>query len=74
MKISQLLHAMDKDEFIIIGDYDKPINEMTLYEGTVSGIARDNPISKMRVQSICADEDTILVLATRPTEKGGERE
>lgn len=73
MKISQLLHAMDKDDLIVIDDYDEPITKMTLYEGTVRGIVRDNPINKMHIESICAENDTILVLATHPTKKGGEQ-
>lgn len=70
MRVSQLLHNMDKNDLIVIDDYDKPIDKMTLYKGNVRGIKRDNPINKMHIESICADNDTILVLATHPTEKG----
>ena len=70
MRVSQLLHTMDKDDLIIIDDYNAPIDKMTLYKGTVRGIVRDNPINKMHVESICAANDTILVLATHPAEKG----
>ena len=72
MKVSQLLHAMDKDDLIVIDDFDAPIDNMTIYLGTVRGITRDNPINKMHIESICADNDTILVLATNPRSKGGE--
>lgn len=72
MKVSQLLHVMGRDEFIVIDDYDKPINEMTLYRGTVRGIKKDNPINKMHVESVRADDNIILVLAINPQKKGGE--
>lgn len=71
MKVSQLLHAMDKDDLIVIDDYDKPIDKMTLYKGNVRGIKRDNPINKMHIMSVCADDDTILVLAVKQKLKGG---
>lgn len=69
MRVSQLIHAMDKDELIVIDDYDAPINKMTIYRGTVRGIKRDDPINKMHVHSICADNDTILVLAAKQRER-----
>lgn len=74
MRVSQLLHAMDKEEYIEIGDYDEPIEKMTLYRGTVRGIKKDNPINKMHILRICAYDYTILVLAQNPKEKGGENE
>lgn len=40
MKVSQLLHAMDKDDFIMIDDFDAHIDNMTIYIGTVRGITR----------------------------------
>jgi arginine repressor len=67
MKVSQLLHVMDKDDEIVIDDYDAPIVKMRLYKGKVKGIKRDDQINKMHVASICADDDTILVLATEQT-------
>lgn len=72
MRVSQLLHAMDKGEYISIDDYDAPITECNLYRGIVRGISKDNPINRMHVKSICADNDTILVLAVKQREKGGE--
>lgn len=69
MKASQLLHAMDKDDMIVIDDYNAPIDNMTIYEGTVRGIKRDNPINQMHVSSICAKDDTILVLVEKARER-----
>jgi hypothetical protein len=71
MRVSQILHAMDKDELIVINDYNEPIDKMTLYHGTVRGIKRDDPINKMHILNVCADDDTILVLVQKPEMKGG---
>lgn len=62
MRVSQITHAMDKDDEIVIDAYDAPIDRMTLYRGSVRGIKKDDPINKMHVSSICADNDTILLL------------
>lgn len=62
MKVSQLIHAMDRDDSIVIDDFDAPIDKMNLYSGTVRGIYKDNPINKMHIESICAVDDVILVL------------
>ncbi len=70
MRVSQLIHAMDKNDIIVIDDYDAPIDKMTIYQGTVRGIKRDNPVNQMHVSSICAKDDTILVLAENPRKKG----
>lgn len=70
MKVSQLLHAMDKDDEIIIDDGNKRISNMTLYKGTVRGIKRDDPINRMHVMSIHAADDVIFVLAEESKTKG----
>lgn len=72
MRVSQLIHAMDKDDLIIICDYNAPIDKMTLYKGTVRGIKRDNPINRMHIECVCADNDKISLLVVEPKEKGGE--
>ena len=72
MRVSQLIHAMDKDDMIVIDDYNAPIDNMTIYQGTVRGIKRDNPINQMHVSNISVIDDTILVLAEK-TSKGGEQ-
>lgn len=69
MRVSQLIHAMDKDDMIVIDDYNTPIDNMTVYEGTVRGIKRDNPINQMYVLNICAKNDTILVVAEKARER-----
>lgn len=62
MKVSQLLHAMDKDEEIIIEDESKPINQTTVYQGDVRGIKRDDPINRMHVNRVIACDNVMVVL------------
>ncbi len=69
MRVSQLLHAMCKDDIIEIDDYDLPIYQNTIYRGTVRGIERDNPINKMHIKNLCFINDKICVLAQKPKEK-----
>ena len=62
MRVSQLIHAMDKDEKIIINDESKPINRMELYVGSVRGIKRDDPINELHVNSVFACDNIMVVL------------
>ena len=62
MKVSQLIHAMDKDEKIIISDESKPVNRMELYVGSVRGIKRDDPINGLHVNSVFACDNIMVVL------------
>lgn len=71
MRVSQLLKVMDKDDAVVVDDYDAPIDRMTIYQGSVRGVKRDDPINKMHIMSVCANDDTILLLAVNPKEKGG---
>lgn len=68
MKISQLTKLLPKGDEIIIDDENLPIDRMNIYDGTAGGITRDNPINKMHITHICADEDRIFVLVAN--EKG----
>ena len=70
MRVSQLIHAMDRDDEIVIDDFDAPIDKMNIYKGTVRGIKKDNPINRMHVMSVCADNDVILVLAIEQGKEG----
>ena len=65
MKVSQLLHAMGKEDKILIEDANNTVDRMTLYHGEVRGIKRDDPINKFHVEYILADGETIVVLAER---------
>ncbi len=71
MRVSQLLHVMNKDDQIVIDVFDisLPFDKTTLYQGSVSGIKRDDPVNKMHVSSICAVSDIIFVLAEEPRKK-----
>ncbi len=64
MKVSQLIHAMHRDDEIVIDDFYLPIDTMTVYIGAVRGIKKDNPVNKMHVMSIHAMNDKIYVLAS----------
>lgn len=61
MKISQVLHAMDRDELVRIFDSTKPFDRSLLYEGTVRGIHRDNPLLPLHVTMLMADSDVIVL-------------
>ena len=62
MRISQLIHKMDKDDEIIINDESKPINKMQIYRGSVRGIKRDDPINKMHVNRVLACDGIMVIL------------
>ena len=66
MKVSQLLHAMDKDDKIVVDDFDASVENLTVYSGTVRGIKRDDPINRMHVEVISAVDDVIYILARVP--------
>lgn len=74
MRVSQLLHVMDKDDDIIIDDGNKKIDRCRIYSGTVRGIKRDNPINKMHVVVIYPYDNKLLVLAETSKKKGGAEE
>ena len=74
MKVSQLLHVLEKVADIVIDDYGAPVDSTTIYEGIARGIVRDNPINKMHVESICACNGTLFVLASQPDKKGQGRQ
>lgn len=69
MRVSQVLHAMDKDEIVRIFDSTKPIDQCHLYEGTVRGIHRDSPLLPLGVDMLMADEDVIVIDVGRKGKK-----
>lgn len=69
MKVSALLHAMDKDDEIVIESFEKSVTDM-LYAGSVRGISRDSPINHMHVSCLCAINDTLHILAEEPKGRG----
>lgn len=70
MRVSQLLHVMDKDDEIIIDDGNKKIDRNRVYSGTVRGIKRDDPVNKMHVVVIYPYDNKLLVLAEDSKKKG----
>ena len=69
MRVSQLIHAMDRDDLIIVNDGNKKINCIEVYNGEVRGIKKDDPINRYHVHNIFADGDTIVVLAEKGAPK-----
>ena len=69
MKVSQLLHAMDKDDDIIIENENKRIDRMTIYKGEVKGIKRDNPVNRMHVENVLACDNVMVVLVNGESDK-----
>ena len=63
MKVSQLLHTMDRDDCISIDDMNVPIDRNRIYNGPVRGIKKDDPINKMHVCCISAADGKINILA-----------
>lgn len=61
MRVSQVLHAMQKDELVRIFDSTKPIDKDTLYESTVRSIRRDSPLLPLGISMLMADEDIIVI-------------
>ncbi len=62
MKLSQLIHAMDRDETIIVNTCrDVPYPDKNLYTGTVRGIHKDSPLNKGHVKFLMAVDNNVLV-------------
>ena len=69
MKVSQLLHAMDREDDIIIGNGNERIDRMTIYKGEVRGIKRDDPVNRMHVEHVFACDNVMVVLVNGESEK-----
>lgn len=69
MRLSQLIHAMDRDDDICVSDYGAPIDKSLLYDGIVRGIKKDNEINKMHVVNVTACDDVVCVLVSRMKER-----
>lgn len=74
MRVSQLIHAMDKDEEIKILDEKKGITMNTLYKGGVREIFRDDPVLKYHVSKIFAWNNILVAIVVEPTKKGSDDE
>lgn len=70
MKVSQLLHAMDREDDIIIENGSERIDRMTIYEGEVRGIKRDDPVNRMHVEHVFACDNVMVVLVNEARAKG----
>lgn len=64
MKLSQLLHVIDKEDKICVSDFDKALEHSLLFYGEAKGIKKDNEINEMHVLNVTAYDDEILILVT----------
>ena len=69
MRISQLLHALDKNEAIVIMDTNQPVMRMRVFSGLVRWIHKDNPLNRYHVKLITTDEGSITILAEEQRRK-----
>ena len=70
MKISQVLHKMQRADQVHIFDSTVPIDKNTLYEGTVRGIKRDDPLNGRFVTGIWVCNDTLVLDVATPKRRG----
>jgi hypothetical protein len=66
MKVSQVLHKMERGELVHIFDSTKPIDNNTLYEGEVRGVKRDDPVNGKFVTGIWACGYTLVLDVAPP--------
>ena len=69
MKLSQLLHKMERDARIIVEDTSLPIDRMRVYEGEVRRIKRDAEINSFYVEHVLVVGNVLVVLAGKPNRK-----
>lgn len=69
MKLSQLIHAMDREDVIIVNDEGQPVDETCLYRGEVRGIKRDDPLNKRHITKLFAFDDMVVVFTVEPTRR-----
>ena len=65
MTVNELLCVIDEQENIYISDYEKPIDQMSVYSGFAGKLKeRSESIGSMRVVNISYSYDALLILAT----------
>lgn len=74
MKLSQLIHAMDRYDTINVMDAKSsvPLNKKCIYSGEVKGIFKDNPINKCHVKFVAAVHDELVVEVVLPESEDTE--
>ena len=65
MKLSSLLHKMGKTDMISVGECNKKTSER-LYEGTVRGILRDDPLNTYRIRHIVPGRYMVFISVEIP--------
>lgn len=61
MKLSQLLKVMDKDDDIIIYEYEKSIINKPIFRGNVKNIHKESPLNKGHIKYLLPCNNRILV-------------
>lgn len=67
MRVSQVLHAMDKDDTVVIVDLRSKVDEGELYCGFPGGIKRDDPLNRMHVDTLAACDGDLVIFVKRQT-------
>ena len=71
MRVSQLLKVMDRDKLIVIDNLSANIENMTMFQGPVKGIKKEDPINSMHVEVVDAVGDILFLLVSKPTNQNG---
>ena len=61
MRVSQLLHVMDKNDCIEVMLDGAPVDRQCLYCGIARGIHKDDPINRGHITMLCACDDWVIV-------------
>ncbi len=69
MRVSQVLHKMDRYETVRIIDSNRPIDEEVLFEGNVKDVHRDSPLLSLGVDKIMAIYDEMVIDVGRQEKK-----
>lgn len=67
MRVSQVLHAMDKDDTVVIVDLYGEGDEGELYCGFPGGVKRDDPLNRMHVDTLAACDGDLAIFVKRQT-------
>ena len=62
MKLSQLLHVIDKEDIIFVNDFNKQIENCFLYSGKAKDARTDKKVCEMHVLNVTACDEDLLIL------------
>lgn len=61
MRVSQVLHSMDKDEIVCIIDSARPVDNDVIYSGPVRGVHRDSLLNSLGVDMLFVIDDVFYI-------------